>query len=79
MSGDEAQHWAPSAAFLALWVRALRFSHYDVWLHYVSITGAADFLEFSAILESALLADDSELALIEHAIWELQEFGPGTR
>ena len=53
----------------------LGVTYYQVWLRYVSFGGRADLFEFEAYLEELLTPEPFEIALIAHALWEMDEFG----
>lgn len=57
-------------------LRAAGVPYYVAWMRFVEYGGDASLIEFEAYLFDALAPDPLTIAIVNHVVWELEEFGP---
>jgi hypothetical protein len=63
-----------TGAAFSEWLGGHGTSLADVMVYYLSIGGACSSFELDAFANNALVLPDVELAVLRHALWEMDEF-----
>ena len=61
-------------ALLRMRLRKLGLSEYEAWMNYLRCGGTSAFLEFEAYLFAALVLPALDREVLQHSIWEAEEF-----